>query len=446
MLEKAFALIGIHNIVRYYYHPIEITNLHNADSSKENILVLAIDFDDCIFNLRYLDSNSPNRIIEANEAFINQILAKINSGNWSKIIFTVGSNRQSCWTNTKRCRNTKTDQTSDVSTFSEYLRFCAEIEKRTLVSCSVDKYLLADSCGQKPEGDNFNNAINGNDYQCRSHFQDISKLNITYAQIHKISYENKNANISYCLCDDRNGILLSLADFYKRNEDLLPENVTTTFLKYDADTSEEAETLDVTVKGNGPIDEDYGETLAAMEKYSGCSNDKSRGFNLRHYWFTELLQSNAEALENFKLQRQLQANPSILEKNISQIEFINLDQFQHIKDSLTSLCQELKADIHKQCETKIEMKQVLNSEAAKVLQGAIALTTNINLDPQTALENFKQQFRPSLSTKFCNLLFKPTKLQLCINDLIETMNLNYNTNSSYIHNNIKTLEKKLFYI
>src|SRR5579871_3277988 len=59
------------------------------------INVQSFDFDGCIFNMNYIYSQSKDRLIETNEAFISQVSKKIQEEKIDEVVFMVGSNRQS---------------------------------------------------------------------------------------------------------------------------------------------------------------------------------------------------------------------------------------------------------------------------------------------------------------------------------------------------------------
>lgn len=235
---------------------------------KRKILVISVDFDGCIFNSLFANSDSPNRLIEANESFIEHVLKQIETGEYDEVIFMVGSNRQS-----KSIDDT--NRRTWGSCYPAILKLCDEIKRRTKTPCKVDRFLLSDVYGDRPSGENFTKALNGEKYNYSDFVWDEDKYSILYSQAHKVADENAKADINFQFYDDRDGILWGLSSLYHRCPSLLPNNLKLQLFKYNgAELKKHAEQPhDIDdkpeVQGRGIIDEFYRENLKLMARCCG---------------------------------------------------------------------------------------------------------------------------------------------------------------------------------
>jgi len=232
--------------------------------AKRKINVRSIDFDGSQFHPDYIKSKSKNRLIETNDAFITQLAKEANQYDYDESVFMVGSNRQSKRTDDYNSKDTE-------SCFPALQSLCAETNKRAgnRTQFRVDPYLLADTYGNRPIGENFTNAINNSkDYPFSHWLFDESKLTILYAQMHKIAAENPNDDITFDFYDDRDfDILMNLYLFFNNNRDLLPGNVKLRLHHYAGKGIRDFKEI----KGEGSIDYHYEENIKLMAKIAGYS-------------------------------------------------------------------------------------------------------------------------------------------------------------------------------
>lgn len=243
------------------------------------IYVLSLDFDGCIF-IGYQDSEA---FVAANQPFIKTIIARVKQENFSKLILMIGSNRQSLETDIFGCCLLKTP-----SCFFVYQQLAAEFNKH--IPCELDPYLLADSYGNQPAGENFNNAllcyqqaglgsqaIQADVVNTNTLMNEISKkqgtifssfafderkLNCIYAQTHRSSSQYPNDEISFTFCDDRTDLLVALHNFFSENSDLLPK--LRLHFYHQASTGISLQSLQSDIYGNGPTDYNIAANLRKM--------------------------------------------------------------------------------------------------------------------------------------------------------------------------------------
>jgi hypothetical protein len=132
--------------------------------------------------------------------------------------------------------------------------------------------LLADIDGNLGAGSSFSHALrilNGHNRYCFplpsniTHNKcdtDTSKVVILYAQIHKVASDNLEKIISFDFYDDKTKILLALKNFFKKNPNRIPENVTLRLNLYDGNDS----LIQAEITGIGNIDANYRRTVTDM--------------------------------------------------------------------------------------------------------------------------------------------------------------------------------------
>jgi hypothetical protein len=103
-------------------------------TTQDKILVLSLDFDGCIFNDNYLTSTAPDRLTATNKNLINHILNMINNGHYTRVVFMVGSNRQSKAVddyNAQTKRKVKDKNYQSESCFPALIKICQFIQLQT---------------------------------------------------------------------------------------------------------------------------------------------------------------------------------------------------------------------------------------------------------------------------------------------------------------------------
>ncbi|TNF66053.1 MAG: hypothetical protein EP298_10070 [Gammaproteobacteria bacterium] len=272
------------------------------------IRVVSLDFDGCMFNRAYHEilkdndyvynnENVQQAVISANKALFDQIISQANE-NEEQIILMVGSNRQNY--NAERLNSAGRHPTEpSVIALGKIENYFHEKQ----VQVSINKLLLADIEHNLQNGTAFNNTavgfnnrlinINPNDARMdENQLQmwpapqegtidyctvDESKLAILYAQIHEIATKNPDEEIIFDFYDDkyhenseRDDLLKSLNNFFTRNSNMLPTNVTLKLHAYGmdrtkTDLSDRHSKLSIgSIQGTGKVDFNYRQTVKNM--------------------------------------------------------------------------------------------------------------------------------------------------------------------------------------
>lgn len=92
---------------------------------------------------------------------------------------------------------------------------------------------------------------------------DRKKIALIYFQMQKVASEHPDEQIIFNFCDDNKDILFNVRDFYERNPDLIPWNMTLQLFRHVAGNSENSETMSepVIIDGCGMIDTDYDKSI-----------------------------------------------------------------------------------------------------------------------------------------------------------------------------------------
>jgi hypothetical protein len=238
------------------------------NESKEKINVRSLDFDDCIFNSAYRKSKSKNRLIETNKSLIEGVSEQIKAENFSKVIIMLGSNRQSFYDD---WHHEDGEGSCFPALFELYKAFQNYIDPSKV---ELDPLLLADIYGRKQAGDNFDHAIQHHNavrnkqehepYDFSFSFMDSKKLNLLYAQMHKIASQHPDAEIIYDFYDDdafeENTVLHDLKKYFEENPDLIPNNLRLYLHHYAGEEIREV----ANIKGTGKIDYNYEYNIKKM--------------------------------------------------------------------------------------------------------------------------------------------------------------------------------------
>ncbi|MBA3660423.1 MAG: hypothetical protein H0W64_01730 [Gammaproteobacteria bacterium] len=246
------------------------THAHLQAHHKERILVLSIDGDRCLFNDQYYTLQSDSKVLEANQTLIDEIVKKVETNNYDRVIFMAGSNRQS-----KSIDDANSEHNGSDSYFEALTTLTQAVKNKLHVSCELDQFLLSDLYSDRPFGENFTNSLNKNpNYQFGDYIWDDDKISLLYAQFHKIASENPQANIDFNFIDDRMDIIEGLSLFYTRNQLLIPHNLDLTLNHYEGSTVSPIEnsTLKSTsLTKTGIIDYHFVENIKLMAQCCGFS-------------------------------------------------------------------------------------------------------------------------------------------------------------------------------
>ncbi|WP_133127380.1 hypothetical protein [Legionella nagasakiensis] len=220
------------------------------------VRVLSFDFDGCLFNEAYCDAPSDNKnIITHNQAFLERI--KAENQDFRQITAFIGSNRQSCEIDRVCTTEFKGSCFPEISIICDHL------------GIEFDPLLLADICGDLPDGTSYARAMD-KEYtgEHSSWVFDLSKLTILYAQIHKMANKHSDEPIVFDFYDDKgmkcrdeaDDLLEYLHQFFKTYPQLLPANVTLRLNHYAGDDITPYESI----QGTGNIDPNYRQTILDM--------------------------------------------------------------------------------------------------------------------------------------------------------------------------------------
>ncbi len=247
-----------------------------TEVNPEIIFTASIDFDGCAH-----DDDSRESIIK----HITHTCQSIR--NLKKIILMIGSLRQSVYLDVLNAKMN--------STYPNYIS-CASIiehiEPRLKeifpdIEISADTYLLFDSFQQLQHGTTFkgmqklfaeinpqyirdldlhSNTVlesacyheeSGTNLLTANHFADCSKISIIYAQFHHIATQHPDKQVVMHFYDDKIGILSNLYNFYKKNLQWIPENISLHLFKQIAIKGHNPVKATPTLLGDGPVNNDY---------------------------------------------------------------------------------------------------------------------------------------------------------------------------------------------
>ena len=123
------------------------------------------------------------------------------------------------------------------------------------------------------------------------------KINLIYAQMHKIASEHPDDEIVFDFYDDRTDILQSLFGFFDKFPTLVPKNVTLNGFLYAAGTETEP-FLCAECPGTGDIDTTYSQTVLKMgriaQEQDPYASKSGRPYRMSEYVTPELLQPSAQ--------------------------------------------------------------------------------------------------------------------------------------------------------
>lgn len=269
------------------------------DTGPKLILVKSIDFDGCIFHAGYIVSKSRNRLLETNAEFIKSEALRMQREGYDEAHFINGSYRQDYVTDF-----THGKWANKGSSYSALDSLAAAFQKAApTIPCRRNNHLLADMYGNKPAGENFENALQRKHgtYPFSKWVHDESKLTLTYAQMHKFASENKQSNIVYELIDDDEDVLDGLAKLYAQHSDLIPHNVALRFRHYNGGVVKNHGHV---IQGIGEIDDNYHENVKLMVACIGKNPGTEAYFNKCNV-AVELQADQDHLLNQFKQERKL---------------------------------------------------------------------------------------------------------------------------------------------
>jgi len=256
---------------------------------RQKINIKSYDFDGCIFNVNYMDSKAKDRLFKHNKHFFEKQYEKIKKNAIDIVIFQVGSNRQDKGTDNYNSNNHKSGSCYPALEMikNEFKKNLGETE------CLLDGYLLCDTYGKRPHGENFAKACSQDPHY---HFSDAvfdeSKVTLLYAQMHRAASKYPDAEIIFDFYDDRDDdILPNLAQFFQKNPDLIPHNVQLQLKHYAGDSVSNI----AKIQGTGVIDHQYEKNIQSMIE---CASYDPYGTN---NIFNNLNFNHQQRLYDFKM-------------------------------------------------------------------------------------------------------------------------------------------------
>ena len=270
------------------------------------IRILCFDFDGCLFHLDYINSSDKD-VIAHNKEFLDKLASQ--SIDFKQVYTSVGSTRQSVssdYSNSIIVKNglivgNKGSCFPAIKKIADYLK------------AEHDPFLLADVFGDLPEGTSFNRAINPDNKESHSHWlYDESKFIILYAQMHHFARKHPKEELIFDFFDDRSldekdslNILQNLKDYFSRNQQMIPPNLTLRLNHYKG----KAQTLIAEIKGDSTsfIDENYAETVkevAHLASANGQADGRKIPLHTLSYAEPKDLESRAPSL--FYLKKNLE--------------------------------------------------------------------------------------------------------------------------------------------
>lgn len=199
------------------------------DFSCERVLGIALDFDGNILHSKYIGLIKAGKTIEAalfftNKKLINWIIALIEKSEYDRYVLLNGSNRQD------KMLNSNLGGENPAYSCFHVLEILFELVKNELAPNKkerfiFDHYLLADSHGNKPCGENFSHILMGDHHYWHDEvvFHDF-KDNIIFGHTHHLSNTFPNAKTDYYLVDDTEHILSVIANDAKDTESNFASN------------------------------------------------------------------------------------------------------------------------------------------------------------------------------------------------------------------------------
>lgn len=241
----------------------------------KKILVLSLGFDGSLANSKY----KKGKVIAANTVLIDDIVKQIIAGDFAEVRIMNGSKRQDRTTDIfySDFRDTESCFSALIAITEEINRQLEEAKHKPI--CYCDDYLLADTYGNKPEGENFKKALkNKKNYPFSHWILDTSKLTILYPQMHHIASAHENDLITFMFYDsnhfEEKDALKDLRNFFKPEENLhlIPHNLNLFLQDYSGDAIKMGEAIE----GKGVIDYNYAENTLFMLNCAGRKNLKDK--------------------------------------------------------------------------------------------------------------------------------------------------------------------------
>jgi hypothetical protein len=167
------------------------------------------------------------------------------------------------------------------------------------------------SYGNQTAGENFEKAVNRQDFRFADYMWDEFKYSIIYGQMHRVASQYPHAEISFQFYDDRTDVSDSLASLYRNHQLLMPANLKLIFFTYDGndlqlyDMREHHACDENHLQGHGVIDVRYSKNILLWVRCGGL--DPAAAATCKG--ISEQITS-AEALSKFKKQRMMTLLPA----------------------------------------------------------------------------------------------------------------------------------------
>ena len=270
---------------------------------KNRILVLSLDYDDCLIRKSKLTNAELDEINAQDfDRIVNDNISPKNMNKWKiplkndnaqlidyiasiapqyhQIILCCGSNRQNPYTDiTNACRS----NFYSGSCYEALEEFEATLNQYINIPIVLDRTVTADFFHHRQSGETFRQTINwikNDKIEINDLFKecpnDRTKVSLHYMFMHKFASENMGSDIDYVAVDDsfqnvlkkpNPAIIDGINDVYSKNTQIIPINTTFTTIPYQ-DGKLMLEHTNKFVSTGNSIDSNYNRTMQQIMIYS----------------------------------------------------------------------------------------------------------------------------------------------------------------------------------
>ncbi|KTC83040.1 hypothetical protein [Legionella cincinnatiensis] len=216
-------------------------------------IVYSFDYDGCLNPVRF--AIDPDDFLQINED-LQQLLINKNR-NYDKAYVLIGSNRQSFGT-----EQYNADENINGYAFENIPCFAKEIGAEFIPFWMTDIYngLKMGTAFECATNEYTNKTVGSH----ASYLFDELKITLIYAQLQYIALANPNDEIHFEFYDDKATILNALSDFFKKNQQLIPSNITLKLKQYFGVNDNYRITEKGDISGTGIPNSNYQELLRKL--------------------------------------------------------------------------------------------------------------------------------------------------------------------------------------
>ncbi|MFA5960247.1 MAG: hypothetical protein WC785_07000 [Tatlockia sp.] len=216
------------------------------------------------FCLFHADYSKEKGVVLSNKGLLDAI--KNQKKTEDKLIVMLGSMRQSVAVDSKRSQQTDTESGfTAIQQISDYL------------GATLDPFLLADVYGSLESGESFKRAVETYTGNHADWVKDSTRISIVFGQFQKIANDYPGETIRFDFYDDRgfravytNDVLEYMRSYFTfRYPEMMPSQVTLHLNYYDGKKLKSY----APIQGKGVVDENYRETILAMNELAKTCGD-----------------------------------------------------------------------------------------------------------------------------------------------------------------------------